>query len=146
MVFIASPIANPAAIKSLGMPWFGGPRERRRDIGPPLSNLIQIPRTQRSLRYQFSANAYGFGACADQVGHIREIHSSGWNHGDIGQRPLERLDVAGPAYGTQGKIFTKSLPAFHAAITSLGVSAPAMTSTPRAFEVSPWRCRGRDSR
>ena len=33
----------------------------------------------------------------------------------------------------QGKIFTKSLPAFHAAMTSVGVSAPAIMSLPLAF-------------
>ncbi len=53
--------------------------------------------------------------------------------GTWGRGPLRALIYLAPPTEPQGNIFTKSLPAFHAVITSVGVRAPAMISFPARF-------------
>src|ERR1700733_532679 len=53
--------------------------------------------------------------------------------GTCGKGAFSALMYFAPPTVPHGKIFTKSLPAFQAAITSVGVSAPAMMSLPCCF-------------
>src|SRR6266496_4539236 len=53
--------------------------------------------------------------------------------GICGNGPLRALMYLGPPTVPHGNIFTKSLPARHAAMTSVGVSAPAIIGLPRLF-------------
>ena len=60
------------------------------------------------------------------------VHAAGGQHLHVGQRALAApCRYFGAAHRRAGKIFTMSAPAFHAVITSVGVSAPGITGTPR---------------
>ena len=85
---------------------------------------------------ELGADAERGGACRDELGDGGQADASRGEHLDLGEGPLSARRYFAPPTAEQGKIFTMSEPAFHAVMTSVGVSAPGITGTLRACAAS----------